>query len=144
MSTTPRSDGIAVTGEATHTGSLSMADLCALGDTIDDGVQGRSVAVGSVISHAAPTAEATHCTVIATGGVYRASIPIPDLAEKGWISFTDVPDPDTGPADRTSAAPEYRLTVAGGDTLCWNVKDVAELHFSVGPEPDDVPENPPH
>jgi hypothetical protein len=37
-----------------------------------------------------------------------------------------------------------RLTVVAGTTLCWNVKDVAELRFAPEQEPDDVPENPPH
>ncbi len=38
----------------------------------------------------------------------------------------------------------YRLIVASGVTLCWNVKQVAELKLTAGAEPDDVPAEPTH
>lgn len=141
MSTPSHSDGVTVSGESRWTGTLSTTDMCSVAGAIDDGVQGRSVPVSGLVARAGPTEAATHCTVIAGGGAYRASIPIADLAGKGWLSFTDVRESGT---DHPAPPTTYRLTVAGGDTLCWNVKDVVELHFSVGPEPDDVPENPPH
>ena len=48
-----------------------------------------------------------------------------------------------GPLPAERGGP-FRLTVAAGATLCWNVKDVGELHFSTERLPDSVPERPSH
>lgn len=100
---------------------------------------GRAVRVSDVIDAASPRREATHVTAIAADGSYRASIPIDALQRGGWLAF--------GLDDRTLPVSEggpLRLTVADGTTLCWNVKNVGVLRLTAGPEPDDVPENPPH
>jgi DMSO/TMAO reductase YedYZ molybdopterin-dependent catalytic subunit len=104
-----------------------------------EGVVGSAAAAGDVLARAEPDREATHCTVIAAGGSYRASIPLADLREGGWLSYAV----DGGPLPPEAGGP-YRLIVAGGATLCWNVKQVAELKVTVGAEPDDVPAKPTH
>jgi DMSO/TMAO reductase YedYZ molybdopterin-dependent catalytic subunit len=104
-----------------------------------EGVVGSAVAVRDVLAPAEPDPEATHCTVIAAGGSYTASIPLADLRAGGWLSYAV----DGGPLPPGAGGP-YRLTVAGGATLCWNVKQVAELKVTVGGEPDDVPAEPTH
>ncbi len=104
-----------------------------------DGVVGSAVAVRHVLAPAEPDPEATHCTVIAAGGSYRASIPLADLEAGGWLSYAT----DGGPLPPEAGGP-YRLIVAGGATLCWNVKQVAELKLTAGSEPDDVPAEPTH
>ncbi|MET0831409.1 MAG: molybdopterin-dependent oxidoreductase [Acidimicrobiia bacterium] len=104
-----------------------------------DGVVGSAVAARHVLARAEPDSEATHCTVIATGGSYRASIPLADLEAGGWLSYAV----DGGPLPAAVGGP-YRLIVAGGATLCWNVKEVAELKLTAGREPDDVPAEPTH
>ena len=84
----------------------------------------RTAAVRDLLAAARPSPDADHGTVISAGDGYRASIPLEDLA-------------------RGSLA-DGRLTIPDGRTLCWNVKDVVRIEVTVGPEPDDVPENPPH
>ena len=84
----------------------------------------RTGKVADFLAAARPLDDADHGTVIAAADGYRASIPLHELA-KG--SLTD-----------------GRLIVPGGRTLCWNVKDVVRIEVTVGPQPDDVPENPPH
>ena len=98
--------------------------------TIDGAVEApqrlttRTGAVADLLAMARPDPGADHATVVSAGDGYRASIPLVDLARG---SLTD-----------------GRLTVHGGRTLCWNVKDVVRIEVTVGPRPDDVPENPPH
>lgn len=72
--------------------------------------------------------EITHVTVIASDG-YRASIPIQTLRTGGLLSLEDG---------------GWRLKVADGDTLCWNVKGVVGLEPTHGRVEDDIPENPSH
>ncbi|MDH3296062.1 MAG: molybdopterin-dependent oxidoreductase [Acidimicrobiia bacterium] len=103
------------------------------------GFDGDAVAVAGLIDRAAPTASATHCTVVSDDGHYRASIPIDDLRGKGWLIFRL----DGAPLPRDRGGP-LRLVVPEGRTLCWNVKAVVELVFTEGPEPDSVPAEPPH
>jgi DMSO/TMAO reductase YedYZ molybdopterin-dependent catalytic subunit len=103
------------------------------------GFAGDAVAVAGLIDRAAPTASATHCTVVSDDGHYRASVPIDDLRSKGWLVFRL----DGEPLPRERGGP-LRLVVPEGRTLCWNVKSVVELVFTEGPQPDSVPANPPH
>ena len=67
-------------------------------------------------------------------GHYRASIPLAELQRGGWLLLGQPRD----------AGGPVRLVVEEGRTLCWNVKHVVGLRFTEGPEPDSVPENPPH
>ncbi len=119
--------------------------MAALPSVVDDaaavaeGAVGRAVRVADVIAAASPRSSATHCTVIGDGGGYRASIPLDSLSNGGWLAFAL----EGGPLPAERGGP-FRLTVAGGDTLCWNVKCVEELEVTEGPEEDDVPANPPH
>jgi hypothetical protein len=69
-----------------------------------------------------------HATVVAGDG-YRASIPLSVLRSGGVIAVEDG---------------SFRLRVVDGTTLCWNVKDVAQIELTVGKAPDDVPPDPPH
>lgn len=85
------------------------------------------VAVGDLLP---PAGAATHVTFESVGGDYRASIPIHVVTDKGIVEV----------GERGS----LRLQVVDGDTLCWNVKDVGTIRLTEGPEPDSVPENPPH
>lgn len=73
--------------------------------------------------------DATHVSFETESGDYRASIPIDVACEQGVIYLHQ---------------DSLRLRVEDGATLCWNVKDVARARLTVGPEPDSVPENPPH
>lgn len=107
--------------------------------TVADGAVGSAVRVADLLGAATPDADASHCTVIGDGGAYRASIPLEDLTRGGWIAF----GLGEGPLPVDRGGP-FRLTVAAGDTLCWNVKRVESLVVTVGAEPDDVPANPPH
>lgn len=84
----------------------------------------RNGPVADFLSAARPLADADHATVVSAGDGYRASIPLTDLA-RGDLA-------------------DGRLTIPDGRTLCWNVKDVVRIEVTIGHEPDDVPENPPH
>ena len=63
-----------------------LALMPAPGEAVE-GVVGSAVAVRDVLGPAEPDPEATHCTVIAAGGSYRASIPLADLQTGGWLSY---------------------------------------------------------
>jgi hypothetical protein len=76
-----------------------------------------------------PDPIATHATFESVSGDYRASIPLELARAKGRIRLEE----DT-----------LRLRVEEGDTLCWNVKGLERIRYTVGKEPDSVPENPPH
>ena len=136
---------LVVTGAVSRELTFAAVDLAAMPGTVDNVTAvvpvaiGRAVKVSSVLDAAGPDASATHCTVISAAGDYRASIPLADLRAGGWLAFGY----DNGPLPDDRGGP-FRLTVAEGSTLCWNVKQVALLCVTYGPEPDDVPENPPH
>ncbi len=138
-------DHILVTGEVAEERRMTAADLGRMTGAVGDvaevaaGAVGRAAPLAVIIAGAGPAPEATHCTVISAGGDYRASIPLADLREGGWLAFAIGNDPLP-----TANGGPFRLTVARGSTLCWNVKHVATLRLTSGPEPDDVPENPPH
>lgn len=142
--TEPALASITVHGSVAQTASFTRLDLAELRGVHDmgsiaDGKVGRGVRLSELLDAARPASRATHVTAISADGRYRASIPIPDANASGWIAFAieseALPSEHGGP---------FRLTVAGGRTLCWNVKDLGELKVTVGPEPDDVPERPPH
>jgi DMSO/TMAO reductase YedYZ molybdopterin-dependent catalytic subunit len=130
-----------VHGRVASPQELTAEDLALLPPPAEPvaGVVGSAAAAGDVLARAEPDREATHCTVIAAGGSYRASIPLADLQAGGWLSYAV----DGRPVPPEAGGP-YRLIVAGGATLCWNVKQVAELKVTVGAEPDDVPAKPTH
>jgi DMSO/TMAO reductase YedYZ molybdopterin-dependent catalytic subunit len=106
---------------------------------VASGFVGEAVAAADLLARAAPTAAAAHCTVSSDDGHYRASIPIDDLRNLGWLIFRL----DGAPLPRDRGGP-LRLIVPEGRTLCWNVKGVVEFRFTDGPEPDSVPADPPH
>ncbi|MGI9586462.1 MAG: hypothetical protein ACR2N7_12820 [Acidimicrobiia bacterium] len=85
-------------------------------------------AVAGILDGIQVSEDTTHVTVIAADG-YRASIPIETLRAGGWLSLEDG---------------EWRLKVADGDTLCWNVKGVVGLEPTHGRAMDDIPDNPTH
>jgi hypothetical protein len=76
-----------------------------------------------------PDPDATHATFESVSGEYRASIPLGMARVQGRILLEEG---------------ALRLRVEEGDTLCWNVKDLERIRYTVGKEPDSVPENPPH
>jgi hypothetical protein len=86
------------------------------------------VAFASVLDQAGLHRDATHATVISRDGGYTASIPLEALLAGGRLAIGE----------------DLRLTISGGRTLCWNVKDVGCVRVTDHPEPDSVPENPPH
>ena len=71
-----------------------------------------------------PRPAADHATVHGASDGYTASIPLTDL--------------------RRGVLVDGRLTVEGGRTLCWNVKDVIRIEVTVGHQPDSVPDKPTH
>ena len=135
--------GLRITGLAN--GTVEWAELDGLdGGVVDaaevaEGAVGAAVPVSSVLAGIPLDPAATHCSVVSRDGAYKASIPIDDLRNGGWLAYALGGEPL--PAD---AGGPLRLTVAQGDTLCWNVKDVGELRFTAGSEPDNVPRKPKH
>jgi hypothetical protein len=123
---------VTIEGRVANPGTRTLSDLRA---AIRPGEAAGGVRVAELITSAGAEPTASHVTVIARDEAYRASIPIGDLSERGWLSFGESDDDATG---------DFRLTVRDGATLCWNVKHVATLRVTDGPEPDDVPEQPRH
>lgn len=107
----------------------SQAQLAFLAD-------GNSVPVSRLLDDVGP---ATHASFETASTDYRASIPIDVVVADGVIVHGD----EDGPLDVSRGGP-FRLVVPDGKTLCWNVKHVARIRLTVGPEPDSVPANPPH
>jgi DMSO/TMAO reductase YedYZ molybdopterin-dependent catalytic subunit len=107
----------------------SRTELRALGP-------GGAVAVGRLLEE---VGAATHASVENDDGSYRASIPLPVVRAQGIVVHArdgmDLTEAEGGP---------FRLVVEDGPTLCWNVKHVARIRLTRGPEPDSVPVNPPH
>jgi len=106
---------------------------------VADGFSGAAVPVAALLATVQPAPEATHGTVESGDGLYRASIPLPDLQATGWLVYGQ----GTAPLPRNAGGP-IRLVVPQGRTLCWNVKGVVELRLTTGAEPDSVPLDPPH
>jgi DMSO/TMAO reductase YedYZ molybdopterin-dependent catalytic subunit len=137
--------GLKLSGLAAGRDHMTWDEIATLADVVTDagevasGAVGAAVAMAPLIALAAPSPQATHCTVVSRDGAYRASIPIATLRTGGWLAFAL----DDRPLPGDLGGP-LRLTVADGTTLCWNVKDVGELRFTAAQEPDSVPENPPH
>ena len=104
-----------------------------------DGVVGAAVPVASVVERFPIDPSATHCSVVSRDSSYSASIPVDELLGGGWLAYAL----DGKPLPAEKGGP-FRLTVMQGTTLCWNVKDVGELRFTAGEEPDSVPERPTH
>lgn len=72
----------------------------------------------------------THASFESQDGDYRASIPLDVVVDLGIVEVQE--------------GGGLRLRVIDGDTLCWNVKDLGKIRLTDGPEPDSVPESPPH
>jgi hypothetical protein len=135
--------GLRLTGLAE--GTVEWEELDAVSGRVDDAAAVAEGAVGAAVPVASLLAEfpidpaASHCSVVSRDGAYIASIPIDDLRAGGWLAYAlsgaPLPAEHGGP---------LRLTVAEGNTLCWNVKDVGELRFTEGREPDNVPKSPTH
>lgn len=139
-----------VHGAVARAARFNRSDLDALPHTDDmrriaAAKSGQAVRVGDLLDTVEPDPAATHLTAISRDGSYRASIPLSDAAASGWLAFAAAgsTEPTNEPFPLEQGGP-FRLTVAEGRTLCWNVKNVGELKVTVGPEPDDVPERPPH
>lgn len=134
-----------VSGLAVRPRTWSWEELAARDDRIPDlgalaeGFAGEAVPIAALIADAAPDGAATHATVVSDDGHYRASIPLPELVELGWLAVSL----DGRPLPRDRGGP-LRVVVPRGRTLCWNVKGAVEIRLTAGAEPDSVPENPPH
>lgn len=143
----PRSHApsLRVSGLVARHGELAYEEIARLDGSIPDlgavadGFVGRAVPMRAVIDRSRPDRRATYITVESDDGFYRASIPLRELAEKGWLAHSL----GEGPLPRERGGP-LRVVVPRGRTLCWNVKSVAELRFTAQPEPDGVPDDPPH
>lgn len=98
------------------------------------GRRGAAVPVRAVLTTSQPWV-----TVASGDGAYRASIPAEDLLRGGMLLVGSL----DAPLDEAEGGP-VRLLVADGDTLCWNVKQVASLTATEERLPDSVPERPPH
>ncbi len=134
-----------MTGLARSPGAWSRDDIAGLPGRVPDlgalaeGFAGEAAPLRSILEAAAPEAAATHATVISDDGHYRASIPLDELRDRGWVAFAL----DGAALPRARGGP-LRVVVPQGRTLCWNVKSVVEIELTAGPQPDSVPENPPH
>jgi len=109
---------VSIEGLVTHPGEIDVATLPGAPD----------IDVAALLDRAGLNDDATHATVISRNGDYTASIPLEELLAGG----------------RLAIGSDLRLTIVGGRTLCWNVKDVGAIKVTDRPEPDSVPENPPH
>lgn len=128
-----------LSGLVTAPVTLAREHVTALGELVDTepfGFSGSAVPVQPLLLHAGTSAR--YGTVESDDGHYSASIPLHDL-ERGLLIVED----DGRPLPRDRGGP-FRLIVPDGRTLCWNVKSVVEIRFTDAPEPDSVPENPPH
>lgn len=136
---------LAVSGLAARSHPIGWDEIAALpgsvpsAATVAPGAVGVAAPLDEIVALAGPDPSATHCTVVSRDGAYTASIPLETLVAGGWLAY----GMEGAPLPVESGGP-LRLTVAAGDTLCWNVKDVGELRFTSSKEPDSVPENPPH
>ncbi|MFQ5948565.1 MAG: molybdopterin-dependent oxidoreductase [Acidimicrobiia bacterium] len=134
-----------VVGLVEQAGRWALEDLTRLPGRIADlgrevaGFVGEGVPLRSILAASRPLPAADHGTVESDDGHYRASIPLADLEEGGWLIFGL--DGESLPRDRGGP---LRVVVAEGRTLCWNVKGVAALRLTQGREPDSVPERPGH
>lgn len=72
----------------------------------------------------------THVTFESADGDYRASIPLSVVRGTGVVVLEE--------------DGSLRLRVGEGQTLCWNVKDLARIRPTADKEPDSVPADPPH
>ena len=126
-----------VTGEVREPVAFELDEIAALPgrSTRSFGSSGGdAVPVAALLDRVDLGSGADHVTVSSGDGHYRASIPLERLRSGGWL-FVGLEADRGGP---------LRLIVEDGRTLCWNVKHVVGLHATRGPEPDSVPENPPH
>ena len=130
--------GVALSFDGLGTACFRWAELVemapaspALTDAVGESVLENTVTIAALFDAARIDPHATHATVISRDGDYTASVPVDVLRADGHLTF--VVDGGT-----------LRLTVVDGETLCWNVKDVATIRFTIGREADSVPENPPH
>ncbi len=136
---------LAVAGLASSPRAWERSEIAELPGRIDDlgehapGFAGEAVPLAPIIAAADPDAAATHATVVSDDGHYRASIPLAELRDKGWLAY----GLDGGPLPRDRGGP-LRVVVPQGRTLCWNVKGAVEIELTDGPRPDSVPANPPH
>jgi DMSO/TMAO reductase YedYZ molybdopterin-dependent catalytic subunit len=103
------------------------------------GSAGRAAPLEALLAAADPDRGADHGTVESDDGLYRASIPLRDLRESGWVIF----ETDGAALPRDSGGP-FRVVIRAGRTLCWNVKSAMLIRLTEGSEPDSVSENPPH
>ncbi len=139
------SAALLITGLVEEQSTIGVGELRAFSSLVEDvsafapGAVGSAVRLSDILDRVKPAAAVTHCTVISADESYRASIPIGAVREGGWLAFGI-----GGGALPSDLGGPLRLTVADGSTLCWNVKDVAELHLAAQREPDDVPDEPPH
>ena len=126
-------------------GRLEWSEIDSIADGAGDGGDpaatdtNAAVAVASILEHLVIDPAATHCSVVSRDGSYSASIPLDELRDGGWLAYALDGKTLTG-----DLGGPLRLTVRQGTTLCWNVKDVGELRFTAGKEPDSVPEKPTH
>ncbi len=136
---------LAVTGRVRTSTAWDIEDLAGVPGRIPDlgdraeGFAGEAVPLRPLLDAAGPDGAATHATVISDDGHYRASIPLDELRDNGWLAFRL----DGEPLPRERGGP-LRVVVPQGRTLCWNVKSAVEIEVTAGPQPDSVPENPPH
>lgn len=128
----PESLVLRVSGLVDRPRGYDLETLYDLG-TPDEGAAGAVVAVRLLIEAARPRTAATHVTALSADGGYSASIPLTEAMPLGEVHARSV-----------DGEPILQLHIPGGMTLCWNVKDLGLLRVTAGPEPDTVPENPPH
>jgi hypothetical protein len=116
-----------------------IADAAEGAGRLSDGALDAAVPVASVVKRFPIDPSATHCSVVSRDSSYSASIPVDELLGSGWLAYAL----DGKPLPAEKGGP-FRLSVVQGATLCWNVKDVGELRFTAGKEPDSIPEKPTH
>ncbi len=127
-----RQPRLLITGLVDRPGTLEEETLRSLARPAPARTDGAvAVELGTALDSRRPSPAASHVTVVNSAGDYSASIPLPEAARGELL---------VGAA----AGGPIRLNVPQGRTLCWNVKDVGTLRLTAGPEPDSVPENPPH
>jgi (2Fe-2S) ferredoxin len=112
------------------------AQIAEVGEIIPDR-QGAAVKAGALLDAAGPNAEATHATVHAAEGVFAASVPLTDLAERGLLVYKL----DGAPLPRGKGGP-LRFLLPNAAQSCTNIKGVGRIEITVGPGKDTMPQGP--
>jgi len=94
---------------------------------LEPGISGTGVRVKALLLEAKPASRADYATFHSQDGKFAASLPLPELMEKGILVYKR----DGAPLPPGKGGP-IRLVVPQGEDACANVKSVARIEITVG------------